>query len=63
MTCLYLEGNTDDVTQASGAGFVLFICIPFPLGARYLELAGQLLTCTFDSSKLTGIDSIFYICR
>lgn len=35
---------------------MLFTCIPFSLGARYyLELAGQLLTCALEPSKLTGI--------
>lgn len=60
MTCLHLEGNTDDVIQTLGTGFVLFTCIPFPLGATYyLELVGQPLTCALEPSKVTGIvDSI-----
>lgn len=62
MTCVHLEGNTADVTQTLGTGFVLFACIPFSLGAWYYpELSGELLTCALEPSKLTGIAELIIV--
>lgn len=62
MTCVHLEGNTADVIQTLGTGFVLFTCIPFPLGAWYYpELSGQLLTCALEPGKLTRIAELIIV--